>query len=77
MISINNYKKINTKDKLYDEYTIAFEGFRLTNVKNIENYLHWEKSPEKLDIIRNIKIVLEAKRCIEPEHPKFPKLILA
>jgi hypothetical protein len=45
--------------------------------KNIENYVHWEKSQEKIDIIRNIEIVLKAKRCIEPEHPKFPKFILA
>lgn len=71
-----NYKIIESPDKLYDEYTITFEGFRLTNVRKIENYEHWEKSKDKIDIIKNIMIVLEAKRCIEPAHPTFPQLQL-
>ena len=70
-----NYKEINDPDKLYDNYKLEFEGFRLTMVRNLDRYENWESCKEKIDIIQDIVIVLRAQRCVSPNHPIMPKLI--
>lgn len=71
-----NYKKMESVVDLYDEYKLEFRGFNLVMVKALEEYQDWKQATERIDIIKKITIILKAKRCIEPKHPKFPKLIL-
>ena len=71
-----NYKKVDSVVDLYDEYKLEFRGFNLVMIKGLEDYEDWKQAKERIDMIKKITIILKAKRCIEPKHPKFPKLIL-